>query len=269
MTTTIADAPGADAPAGLVDALLSEFTKIRTVRSTYWVLGILIVGSVIFGSIASAADASITQSDPSAAGSLNPASVSLGTYEFLAPLLLMVLGALVITSEYATGMIRTTFTVQPRRETVFTAKALVFTGTGLIVGLVTALIAYLIGQGILSGSGNAAGPGMWQAVAGLTMYATLIGLLSYGVGVIIRNTAGTIVTMAGIMFILPLIAAGFSLAGITGLSRWLPTAAGSQLLEATTAGTGLFAPWTQLLVTALWTVIALGAGACLLNSRDA
>lgn len=271
MAATISPGPGPGPRAGLPGTIASEWTKLRTLRSTYWLLAVLIVGALILGIGMAAVDAELVRSDPSQAQSLSPAE-SLSGFAFAAPLLLSVLGALTITAEYSTGMIRTTLTAQPRRGTVFAAKATVLAGTFAAVSLLVSLCTYFLGEAVMGGTGHyAALPDPAVPVAGIALYATLIGLTAFALGVIIRHTAGAIATMAGILFILPLIAAGLSAAGISGLSRWLPTSAGDQILAAVpgTADPALFSGWAQMGVTAAWTVILLGAAAVLLARRDA
>lgn len=258
---------------GLPGAIASEWTKFRTIRSTYWTLGALVLGALILGIGMAAVDAEIIRSYPSQAPDLSPAE-SLSGFAFLAPLLLAVLGTLTITAEYSTGMICTTLTAQPRRGTVFAAKALVLAGAFSVVSAVVALAVLLLGEAVMGGSGHYAGLSGTAAlglVTGIALYASLTGLMAYALGVIIRHTAGAIVTMAGVLFILPLIISGLAAAGISGLSRWLPTSAGSQILAAApgSADPSLFGAWPQLGVTAAWTVILLAAAAALLDRRDA
>jgi ABC-type transport system involved in multi-copper enzyme maturation permease subunit len=139
-TTQVAVAPRLLPPAtgraGFADALRSEFTKIRSTRSTYWTLLALIVVTVGIGAIACAGAASHA-SQVSGPG-FDPTQQSLAGL-YVGQLVIAVLGALTITSEYSTGMIRTSLAVQPRRGVVFTAKAVVFAVVSLVTGLLFVL----------------------------------------------------------------------------------------------------------------------------------
>jgi len=151
--STLPPAPGR---AGLRGAIASEFTKIRSVRSTYWTIAALFIVSVGIAAIAGAAIASNMHSNPANKAGMDATQASLiGFFEF-GQLIIAVLGALVITSEYSTGMIRTSLTAMPRRGVVYAAKLIVFTTVTLVVSLVTSFIAFFVGQAIMSGSGVSA-----------------------------------------------------------------------------------------------------------------
>ena len=133
--------------AGFADALRSEFTKIRSTRSTYWTLFALIVVCIGIGALASAGTASHPNGISTAGFDATQQSLA-GLY--VGQLVIAVLGALTITSEYTTGMIRTSLTVQPRRGVVFAAKAVVFAVVTLITGLIASFGSFFVGQAILS-----------------------------------------------------------------------------------------------------------------------
>src|SRR5262249_4806620 len=133
--------------AGFGDALRSEFTKIKSTRSTYWTLLALVVVCVGIGALACAGTASHPQGVSPANFDATQQSLA-GLY--VGQLVIAVLGALTITSEYSTGMIRTSLGVQPRRGVLFTAKAMVFAVVSLVTGLVACFASFFIGQAILS-----------------------------------------------------------------------------------------------------------------------
>src|SRR5690348_7627090 len=134
--------------AGFGDALRSEFTKIKSTRSTYWTLLALVVVCVGIGALASAGTAGHPQGISSASFDATQQSLA-GLY--VGQLVIAALGALTITSEYSTGMIRTSLTVQPRRGVVFAAKAVVFAVVTLVTGLITSFVSFFVGEAILSG----------------------------------------------------------------------------------------------------------------------
>src|SRR5579863_454590 len=120
----LAALPPATGRAGLRGAIASEFTKLRSVRSTYWTLGALFVVSVGLGILITAATASHFNTHPDAMAGFDATQTSLGAFFEIGQLIIAVIGAMVITSEYSTGMIRTSLTAQPRRGVVYAAKAI-------------------------------------------------------------------------------------------------------------------------------------------------
>ena len=169
--------PGSSAPAlqsagsgraGFTGALRSEFTKIRSVRSTYWTLIALVVVTIGIGTLACVG--AVSRGADHGPG-FDATQRSLGGL-YLSQLVIVVLGALTITSEYSTGMIRTSLTAQPRRGTLFAAKAIVFGAVSLATGLVVALFPFAaIGGGLLAvatGGGAVLGAVAGHAAAGMS-----------------------------------------------------------------------------------------------------
>ncbi|HEY7362280.1 MAG TPA: ABC transporter permease, partial [Streptosporangiaceae bacterium] len=142
--------------AGFGGALRSELTKIRSVRSTYWTLFAMIVITIGISALLSWGRIQDYASQPAVVQAHMAPEIRSRATEFsmfgliLGQLVIAVLGALTITSEYSTGMIRTSLTVLPRRGTVFAAKAAVFTAVALAAGLVTSFGSYFIGQAIFA-----------------------------------------------------------------------------------------------------------------------
>src|SRR5262245_64161673 len=138
--------------AGLGGTLRSEFTKIRSVRSTYWTLFAMVVITIGISALLSWGRIQDYASQPAVVQAQEALRIRSRATEFsmfgliLGQLVIAVLGALTITSEYSTGMIRTSLTVMPRRGTVFAAKAIVFTAVALAAGLVTSFGSYFIGD---------------------------------------------------------------------------------------------------------------------------
>jgi ABC-type transport system involved in multi-copper enzyme maturation permease subunit len=154
--TQLSPLPAAAGRAGLRGAIASEFTKIRSVRSTYWTLAALLVVSIGLGAaIAGGTEANFSHNLGNKAG-FDATQTALGAFFEIGQLIIAVLAALAITSEYSTGMIRTALTAQPRRYTVYAAKAIVLTAVTLVVSLVTSFVAFFVGQALLSGSGVSA-----------------------------------------------------------------------------------------------------------------
>ncbi|MFD8827035.1 ABC transporter permease subunit [Streptomyces sp. NPDC059605] len=184
--------------ATLGDALASEWTKIRSVRSTIWTLGVMVVLLVGIGLLTAvavnAADADM--------GSMPV--LSLGFYGvLLGSLCVITLGVLTIASEYGTGMIRTTLTACPSRYRVLCAKAIVFfLLTFVITTVTTALVA--AAQTAIVGGETPSGDDWLRATVGVGLYTATLGLLSLAVGALIRHSAGAITIMIGLV-LLPLV----------------------------------------------------------------
>ena len=278
MATTTAPAlrlsalPPATGRAGLPGALRSEFTKLRSVRSTYWTLLALVLVSIGIGAAISAGSAN----QPHSAGDgFDATQVSLIAFFELGQLVIAVLGALTITSEYSTGMIRTSLTAMPRRGTVYAAKAAVFGAVALVVSLVTSFLAFFVGQAILHGTVHAtlSQQDVLRAIVGSALFVTVVGLIAFGVGAIIRHSAGAITTVIGMMFIIPIIVQVLPQTWRYDLIRFLPDSAG-RVISITVMPSGgevyhMWSAWPQFAVTAVYAVVLLAIGAYLFRKRDA
>ncbi len=262
----------------------SEWIKLRTLRSTWWSFLATIVIVVGLGVLFSALRAHRFNQDtaqfrgPGPVGGggldrfgLDPTLVSLRGV-FLAQLAIGVLGVLVITGEYSTGMIRSSMAAVPHRRPVLIAKALVFGVTALILTELAAFGAFVLGQQALKSTHLQASfstPDAVRAIIGAGLYLTLIGLLAVGLGFLIRNTAGAIAAVFGIVLVLPLLANALPTPYSTDVSKYLPLNAGTQILSTTNFDSNMLSPWAGIGVTALYALAALIAGAVVLTRRDA
>lgn len=259
--------------AGLAGALRSEFTKIRSVRSTYWALALLLLASLAW-SIAACAGTAAHWTPQSRAG-LDPTQDSIIGLILLGQLVIVVLGSLAITSEYSTQAIRGSLTAMPRRGILFAAKGAVF---ALVAAAVTALAvfaSFFTGQRLLAGvhaGATPSQPGVLRAILATALFVVLCGLFSYGLGAVIRSTAGTMTTAYGILLLLPQLARALPTPWYDDAIRWLP---GGQFDGAITSSGPqpiskyMFGTWGELAVFAGYTLVALIAGAILLHRRDA
>ena len=257
--------------AGFADAVRSEFTKIRSTRSTYWTLLALIVVTVGIGAIATAGTASHPQGITKA--SLDATQQSLAGL-YVGQLVIAVLGALTITSEYSTGMIRTSLAVQPRRGVVFAAKALVFAAVSLVTGLVACFASFFIGQAILSShhlNVTLGDPNVLRAVIGGALFLTACGMLAYGLGAILRHTAGAITAAIGLLFVLSILVNFLPHSWQNNVDKWMPAIAGAQIwtTKASSGGPHLFSAWPGFAVLATYAVVAIVAGLVVFRTRDA
>src|SRR5579863_9785559 len=154
--TRLSPLPPATGRAGLRGAIASEFTKIRSVRSTYWTLAALLVVSIGIGAAITGGSAANFSHNPGNKAGFDATQTSLIAFFEIGQLIIAVIAALAITSEYSTGMIRTSLTAQPRRGTIYAAKAIVLTSVTLVVSLITSFIAFFVGQALLAGHGVSA-----------------------------------------------------------------------------------------------------------------
>ncbi len=256
--------------AGFADALRSEWTKIRSTRSTYWTLLALIVVCIGIGALASAGTASHPQGISRASFDATQQSLA-GLY--VGQLVIAALGALTITSEYSTEMIRTSLAVQPRRGVVFAAKAVVFAVVTLITGLITSFGSFFVGQAILSGhhlSATLGEPNVLRAVIGGALFLTACGMLAYGLGAILRHTAAAISAAIGLLFVLTVLVQFLPSSWQNSVDKWMPAIAGSQVWATkATPGAHQFPAWGGFAVLAGWAAVAIIAGLVMFRTRDA
>jgi ABC-2 type transport system permease protein len=273
MTTATIVPTAAPAPTQVTQrrVIISEWIKLRSLRSTVFSFLAAVVFTIGLGVLISALRANdITHNRFSPGPGFDPTVVSLrGIY--LAQLPIGVLGVLMITGEYATGMIRATLSAVPRRLPVLWAKALVFAVVVFIVMGIASLLAFEGGQAMLSGAGIHVGlssPGAARAVLGGALYMTVVGLLGVGLGFLLRNTAAAIATLFGLLLVLPAIVDALPASLYNDLFRYLPMPAGTQALT-TVRDTSLLTPWAGIGVFSLYAVAAVAAGAVMLNRHDA
>jgi ABC-type transport system involved in multi-copper enzyme maturation permease subunit len=248
----------------------SEWTKLRSVRSTrysFLAATILTIAFPILASILISAHwGSRSPAERASFDPLDPAMIGAQ----IAQLAIAVLGVLVISAEYSTGMIRATFTAVPKRLPVLWAKTFVFAVVTLALMLPSVLIAFFASQSILAAHhANIAWshPGIPQAVIGASLYLTVVGILTVGLGTILRNTAGGIATFAAIFFVIPPLLNVLPASWNHAISPYLPSNAGSAILWIT-PGPHSLAPWTGFALFCGYAAITLAAAAILLVRRD-
>lgn len=251
---------------GLWGMLRSEWTKLRTVRSTMWSLGLVVVLSVGIGALASA-EARLHYIPGS---QIDPTRLSL-VGVFFAQLVVGVLGILVMSGEYGTGTIRATLAATPRRHLVLLAKVVVFGAVSLVVSEVVAFASYLLGQALLGAPAphtTLASPGALRAVVGAGLYLCVLGLVALGLATIIRHTAGAIGAFVGVLLVVPIIVAALPSSIGDHLSRYLPDAIGRTLISYRT-GSHAFTPWVGFAVLCAYAAGLLVIGAVVMARRDA
>jgi hypothetical protein len=253
------------------DVLRSEWTKLRSVRSTFWALAVTVVLGVGLGAVISAATAhGYAKMNVSGKLSWDPAGVSLDGIG-IATLAVAVLGVLCVSSEYSSGMIRTSLIAVPERGRVLAAKSLVFAVVTFVVGEVTSFTAFFVGQALISGHAPHAAlgdPGVARAVAGAGLVLTALAVLSVATGALLRHPAAAIACMVAVLFVLPGIAQALPDSWRNPVTEFWPTAAGSQLTTVYHAAHTL-PPWPGFGVMCLFVVIVYAMAWTLLDRRDA
>lgn len=251
--------------ATLGDALASEWTKIRSVRSTMWTLGVLVVLLLGFG-IMTAVLLSMTDA---VIGDVP--ELSFGFFGvLLGSICVITLGVLTIASEYGTGLVRTTLTACPSRSRVLTAKAIVFF---LLTFTITTVVTAVVGAvqvAMLDGK-EPSGDDWLRATVGVGLYIALLGLLSLAIGALIRHSAGAITIMIGVV-LLPLVLAMFmfaeSLADLRqALFEYSIPSQLSAFYDTSVTGSGP-SGWDPLWIMLGLTAVAMAAAYATLDRRD-
>jgi len=264
---------GGAAPVGPVTqrrVALSEWTKLRSVRSTRWSLFVMLLLIIGFGILACVVfESRWPHLGADERHHFHPLRANLAGVNF-AQLAIGVLGVLAITAEYSTGMIRATFSAVPKRLPVLWGKAVVFGAVAFAVSLPAVFIVFFIGQAILSGQHINIGishPGVVRALFGAALYLTVMGLFGLGLGAILRSTAGGIAALAGIVFVLPPIVGLLPSSVTNSIDPYLPSNAGGAIWTIN-PDSGTLAPWAGLAVFAAYAAVALAIAAVLLKRRD-
>ncbi len=281
--------------AGLRLSAASEWTKLRSVRSTWISLLVVVVAGIGLSALVSNVEAgrwaSLGVADRS---QFDPVRFS-QTGEFISQFVVGVLGALIVTSEYATGAIRTTLATVPRRTTVLAAKGVVIAAVIFVVTEVTAFVSFFVGQAVLSAHGGKTLPSgstivtqvkspvipvisitdtaALRAVFLCGIYLTLLTLIAFGFGFILRHTAGAISLFVGVLLVIPLIIQVLPSSISDPIEKFLPSNLGLAMIVVTTRKTDfagvLMGPWSAALTLALYAAAVVALGAWLLVRRDA
>ena len=255
---------------GFRSAARMEWLKLRSVRSTSWILLVFAAGMIGLAVLVLSHTHWATMSVADRA-SFDPVNESF-TGLALGQLVLGVLGALAITTEFSSGMIRATFAAVPRRATVLAAKAAVVAAITLVAGEVLAFGAFAAGELALRSPAphaTLAQPGVLRAVLLGGAYPCLIALIALGLGAIVRNTAAAISAVVGILFVLPLILLplGYSIQNSVG--QFMPMLIASNSLTAVKAQSHTLSPGLGFGMLCLYAMAALAAGGWALARRDA
>lgn len=257
------------APVTQARVFRSEWIKMRSLRSTTLTLLAAVIAMIALAwLIGWATNAHWNHMDPGERATFNPIDRSLAGVN-LAQLAIGVLGVLLISGEYATGMIRATLAAVPRRLPVLWAKAGLYAAVTFILMLMSSFLAYVVGQHFLASHGTTlSAPHAWRAIVGTAGYLTLIAVLAVAFGFAIRSTAGGISALFGLLLVLPGVGQLLPTSWQTHTLPYLPSNAGSAMYSARPDPTAL-SPATGLLVLLIWVFAALAVAALLLKRRDA
>jgi len=249
----------------------SEWTKLWSLRSTRWSLLFAVIAMAGLGVlIAAISMGRWSQLSPHDRATFDSIDRSLGGYH-LAQLAIGVLGVLVISGEYSTGMIRSSLMAVPRRLPVLWAKIAVFASVTFVLMFVSALVAFFGAQAILTEhhvNVTLGHPHALRTLVGTVLFMTMTGILCVALGTIIRSTAGAIATFAGLLFVLPGINAILPSSISNAINPYLPSSAGTAVAQAVRDAHTL-SPWGGFALYCGYTLALLALAACVLVRRDA
>jgi ABC-type transport system involved in multi-copper enzyme maturation permease subunit len=248
-----------------------EWRKLRTLRSTWYILALFAAGMIGLAVLALSHE-DYAQMSAADRTSFDPTHDSTFTGLLLGQLLAGVLGVLTVTSEFSSGMIRATFAAVPRRPLVLAAKAAVLGTVTLAAGEVLAFAAFLAGQAVLLAPAPHATlgqPGVLRAVLMAGAYPALIALIGLGLGAVIRHTAGAICAVVAVLFLLPLVITPLGASTKDEVVRFLPEQIAALSLTAVRPVSPALSPAVAFGLLCAYAAAALAAGAWELGRRDA
>ena len=255
---------------GVRNVAQMEWLKLRSVRSTWWTLLVFAVGMIGLAILVLYHQhwASMSPTDRASFDSTNDSYAGLA----IGQLAIGVLGVLVITGEFSSGLIRATFAAAPRRPVVLAAKAAVLTAVALVAGEILAFAAFAAGEAVLKAPAPHATlgqPGVLRAVLMAGAYPVLIGLIGLGLGALIRHTAGAISAIVGVLFVLPLILVPLGTSVQNAAGQYLPMLIAENSLTAVKPVPHSLSPGLGFALLCGYAAAALAAGGWALARRDA
>ncbi len=250
----------------------SEWTKFISLRSTLWSLGVGMFLTIAFPLLFALVTATHwAHMSPGDRAGRHPLDIALAGVN-VAQLAIAVLGVLVITGEYSTGMIRSTLLAVPKRLPVLWAKLGVFAAVSFVLTVPAVFIAFYASQAILNTHHilqiSLSDPGVARCLIGGALYVMLVGIFALAIGAIVRNTAGGIAAFAGIFFVLPPLMNVLPTSWNNAISQYLPSEAGRQLFSLHHAAHSL-TPLAGGAIMVAYCAAAVALAAFLLVRRDA
>jgi ABC-2 type transport system permease protein len=247
-----------------------EWLKLRSVRSTWWTLLVFAAGMIGLAVLVLSHEhwASMSPADRASFDPTNDGFAGL----VIGQLAIGVLGVLIITTEFSSGLVRATFAAAPRRPLVLAAKAAVLAGVALAAGEILAFAAFAAGEAALRAPAPHAAlgqPGVLRAVLLAGAYPALIGLIGLGLGALIRHTAGAISAVAGVLFVVPLILLPLGTSIQNSVGKFLPMLIAEDSISAAKPQADALAPWAGFALLCAYAAVALAVGGWTLARRDA
>jgi ABC-2 type transport system permease protein len=262
--------------AGFGNVLLAEWTKIRSVRSTVWSLIIYVLLTLGLSALLCWLTVHAMQSGraPRRGSELlaDPASFILHTGLAFGQLAIAVLGVLVMTTEYSTGVIRASLLAVPKRLPVLVAKCTVFAALIFVIAEIASFCSFFIGTAIVRPEAvvSLSQPGVTRAVIGTGLYLTVLGLFALAIGGLIRHTAGAIAIVIGLVLVVgPLLGLLDPYNWGKHVHDWFPTVAGGYITTTIPQSDQVLSAWQGFGVFCGWTALLLAVGGYLLRRRDA
>jgi ABC-2 type transport system permease protein len=271
----MATAADATRRVGFSHLLATEWTKIRSVRSTVWTLVIFAVVSLGLTGLFTWLTIRSLNSGRGANGSAtiagDPVNFILGTGLGLGQLAICVLGVLVITSEYSSGTIRASLLAVPKRIPMLVAKGVVFSVLVFVIGEAVTFGSFYIGAAIIHSHFpvSLSQPGVTRAVIGSGLYLAVLGLFALAIGSLIRHTAGAVTTVIGLVLVIFNLTSLLPYSWGAHIHAYMPTVAGQLITQDKQQAGQLLSPWQGFGVFCAWTALLLIAGGYLLKRRDA
>jgi ABC-2 type transport system permease protein len=252
--------------------LRSEWTKLWSLRSTRWALLAAFVAMAGLGPLVAAVQMGRwSQLDPHERLTYNSLDPAVGGWH-LAQLAIGVLGVLIISGEYTTGMIRSSLVAAPKRLPILWAKIAVFSAVTFVLMLVASLISFFAVQAIVTQrhlQHSLGDPGALRVVIGTALFLTVLGALCVALGALLRNSAGGIAMFVFLLFVLPGITAILPSSVADSISPYLPLSAGTTVASIKFDNSHHLSTWGGFALFAGYTVLAIALGAMTLLRRDA
>jgi ABC-2 type transport system permease protein len=275
---TIAPATAQDGgrQAGFGHYMLAEWTKIRSVRSTAWTLILFVIITIGLTALITWVTAANWNGPHAAARDaralVDPTSIIFGASIYLGQLTIAVLGVLIISTEYSTGVIRASLLAVPKRLPMLAAKITVFALIMVVLAEIVVFASFFVGAAILHShvSVSLSGTDILRATIGAGLYLVVFGLFSLGIGALVRHTAGAVAIAVCVAFVLPILA-GFlpSSSPWDYINAYLPVQAGTQVFVIHPSSPSLLSAWEGFGVLCIWAALMLGLAAFFLDKRDA
>lgn len=247
-----------------MNLLRSEWTKFRSLRSTWLTAAVTIVLGVGVGALSASAQAR------EAGDGWDPTAASL-TCIIVAQLAVGVLGVLVMSAEYATGTIQPSVVAAPRRGRLLAAKVTVLSATAVLLGQVIGFASFFVGQAMIVGAGASHAtldqPGVLRAVVGSGLYLAAVGVLGLGHGAILRSTAGAVGTLVAVTLVVRLVAQTLPESWRVWMNQYWPTAAGESIVNVVPVP-GTLGPWQGFAVLCGFVAAVCAAGYAVFRTRD-